>query len=137
MLNETQRELLLTVMDAETLGRLEDFHAYSLPAAAMLFDNSDHLMRKVTSSGSTFFGRDTMRRFRSKINELVGGRFLVMSDLSPDGRVYHVLYVYEYQDAERLQCERLGWFMGSGALVKARKLAKALAEAFPQEGGDA
>lgn len=129
-MNQDQLDLLATLKDEEDLARTIKWYPYSLPDRAIQFSNEDDLVRKVTSSGSFFFSRETMRAFGCKINELYGRRFLVMSDKHPDGRLYRVAYFYRHEES-RLQAERLGWYMGTGALEKARKLAKLLNQTFP------
>jgi len=132
-MNEAQLALMRTLLPMEELSRAIEVYSYSLPNRAVTFTNEDHLIREVTSSGSHYFDQATMRAFGSKINELYGGRFLVTSDRHPDGRLYRVVYFYEPSPGVCLSAEKLGWYMGSGALQKARNLAKLLNQTFPAE----
>lgn len=73
-------------------AKSHDDYPYSHPWQALRFDNSDHMVRSVDRSGSHYFSRDTMRVFKCRLYELVSGRFLIVSDMAPDGRIYRVAY---------------------------------------------
>lgn len=136
-MNQDQLDLLAALMTPEELERAIKHYPYSLPDKAIRFMNEDDLVRQVTASGSHYFSQATMKAFGCKINELYGRRYLVTSDKHPDGRVYRVIYFYDHPTTVpegtvlKLQAEKLGWFMGSGALSKARNLAKLLSQTFP------
>lgn len=114
---------------AEVKGHEE--YPYSHPHQALTFGNSDELIRAVTSSGSHFFSPDTMRWFRCRVYELVNGKFLLLSNMSPEGRVYQVAYVTNPREGTRLTVERSPYFRTmSRARAFARELV-VLLEAVP------
>lgn len=86
-----------------------DAYPYTLPENALTFDTIDAMRRAVDASGSHYFDADSVRFFRSRLDQsgrMWGGRFFVESVKytgnpynaeDHDGpRVYRVEYVSEY-----------------------------------------
>lgn len=67
-------------------------YPYSHPSQAVRFDSVDQMVQHTGRSGSYYFSRDTMRVFKCRLYELVSNRFLIVSDMHPDGRIYRVAY---------------------------------------------
>lgn len=72
-------------------------YANSLPDKAERFRNEDELMREAQRYGH-FFDEATMRAFRTKVYEIYGGRFLVISNRANWAgatREYRVVWLYQ------------------------------------------
>lgn len=101
---------------------------YSHPAQALTFSNSDQMIRAVTSSGSHYFTPETMRAFRCRVFELVSQRFLIVSDMGPDGRIYRVAYATQQPEPSSMISMERGPHLATLAQARAfaRELIKAL-----------
>jgi hypothetical protein len=84
------------------------------------------MVREVTRSGSHYFSRDTMKWFKCRLYELVSDRFLIVSDMSPDGRIYRVAYATQPPAPSSMISMERGPHLGS--LDQARRFAKALVD---------
>jgi hypothetical protein len=76
-------------------------YPYALPHNALTFTSSDQMARQLSAHGNSFFGASEMRIFRTRVDGLYNGRFLVFSNRHRyDGakRQYHVMWVYTSGD---------------------------------------
>lgn len=98
-------------------------YPYSRPDQALRFTCSDEMIRRVTSSGSFYFARDTMQVWKTRVFELVSDRFLIVSDRGSDGRIYRVAYATQPTDSHMISMERSSHM---ASLLQARAFAREL-----------
>jgi hypothetical protein len=122
-----------------SLDRFLDAHLYdypttwrhypsSLPQNSLTFTSSDQMARQLAAHGNSWFGADEMRIFRTRIDNLYNGRFLVFSnrhDYAGATRTYHVMWVYAQPESSHWSTCKLETAFPT--LNKARKAASELA----------
>ena len=104
----------------------------SLPTEAHHYTCSDDFIRDARRYGH-FFDEGTMRRFNTKTYDLVGERFLVISDKNNDApRDYRVVWIYQHKptcdNAQHVHKSVQPTETRFTSLAKARKFAEDMAE---------
>jgi hypothetical protein len=88
-------EFLTEHLGADVYARNREHYGYSLPTEAIRYQSSDELIRDQTGY---YFTPDTRRTFKTKIDQLYDGRFLVISNrYGYEGarRFYRVVWAVE------------------------------------------
>lgn len=116
--------------------RYRELYPESMPTEAHRYTSPDDFIRDAKRYGH-FFDERTMRSFNTKTYELIGERFLIMSDRMDSGtpRQYRVGYIYQHKatcnnpshvnkSVERLETKFI-------TLAAARRAALLLAKLIP------
>jgi hypothetical protein len=104
----------------------------SMPTEAHRYGCSDELIRDARHHGH-FFDDSTMRSFKTKTYDLIGERFLVISDKSDwSARDYRVVWIYQHKptcdNAQHIHKSVQPTETRFASLAEARKFAFQLAE---------
>lgn len=109
-----------------------EMYPESMPDRAHRYTCSEDFIRDARRYGH-FFDESTMRTFKTKVADLIGERFLILSDkFDNEARHYRVAYIYQHDsncnnpDHIRKSVERLETKFSS--LAQARKAARTLTE---------
>lgn len=106
----------------------KDIQEPSAPWNSEEFSSIGALKAAVTSSGSPFFSKDTMRFFGSRVcGDVHGRRFIITSETNFDrtARLYSVRWFHKYPDATQLSGSGLE-FQKYSTLDEARAAVKIL-----------